>query len=95
MHITLDMAFFGCFALLTFTITVVHRAHSIRPLHKKGTVTASYWGTYGEPTKETKKAEVKGKSHFPKITPTGRLSLPAASNQNTTCIAGKVAARGK
>ena len=94
MHITLDMIFFGSFALLAFGATVIHRIHSIQQLHHKGDVTPSYWGAYARPGEEPKKAEKK-KSHYPKITEKGTLSLPATSNQNTSCIVGKVTSRGK
>ncbi len=94
MHFTLDMAFFGFFGILMFTIVVVHRAHGMTQLYKKGNVTANYWGTYGAEVKSAQQKR-KQKSYFPKIASDGTLSLPAASNQNTTCIAGKVAARGK
>jgi len=94
MHFTLDMAFFGFFAILMFAIVVIHRAHGMTALYKKGNVTANYWGTYGAEVKSEQQKR-KQKSYFPKIAKDGTLSLPAASNQNTTCIAGKVAPQGK
>lgn len=94
MHITLDMVFFGSFAALAFGSTVLHRMHSIQQLHHKGDVTANYWGAYAKPGEEQKKAQPK-KSHYPKMTNKGTLTLPPASSQNMTCIAGKVTSRGK
>lgn len=94
MHITLDMIFFGCFGALAFGSTVLHRMHSIQQLHHKGDVTANYWGAYAKPGEEQKKAQPK-KSHYPKMTNKGTLTLPPASSQNMTCIAGKVTSRGK
>jgi hypothetical protein len=88
------MIFFGSFALLAFGATVIHRMHSIQQLHHKGDVTANYWGTYAKPGEEPKKPEKK-KSRYPKMTDKGTLTLPATSNQNTSCIAGKVTSRGK
>jgi hypothetical protein len=94
MHITLDMVFFGCFGALAFGATFIHRMHSIQQLHHKGDVTANYWGAYAKPGEEQKKAQPK-KSHYPKMTNKGTLTLPPASSQNMTCIAGKVTSRGK
>lgn len=94
MHITLDMIFFGSFACLAFGATVIHRVHSIQQLYHRGDVTANYWGTYAKPGEEQKKPQTK-KSHYPKMTNKGTLTLPSASNQNTSCIAGKVTSRGK
>ncbi|CAN5566403.1 hypothetical protein BH11CYA1_BH11CYA1_26840 [soil metagenome] len=96
MHITIDMVFFGAFALFSFGITVMHRMHSIQQLHHKGDVTANYWGTYATAAEEQKIAKTPNKkSHYPKMTNKGTLTLPAASSQNTSCIAGKVTSRGK
>ncbi|MFA7337838.1 MAG: hypothetical protein WC028_13710 [Candidatus Obscuribacterales bacterium] len=94
MEISLDIVFFGTFGVIGFVSTVLHRMHAIQNLHHKGDVTANYWGTYAKVEEEPKKTQPK-KSHYPKMTNKGTLTLPSASNQNMSCIAGKVTSRGK
>ena len=94
MDISLDIVFFSTFGVIGFVSTILHRMHAVQNLHHKGDVTANYWGTYAKAEEEPKKAEGK-KSNYPKMTNKGTLTLPAASSQNMTCIAGKVTSRGK
>ena len=94
MDISLDMVFFGTFGVIGIASTVLHRMNAVQNLHHKGNVTANYWGTYAKSGEEPKKTQSK-KTHYPKMTNNGTLTLPSTSNQNTSCIAGKVTSRGK
>lgn len=84
MDFSLDLLFFAAFFFLFVFGVAIHRSHAMTQLHRKGSVPATYWGTYGEiPIKK----EV---SDVPKITANGQLTLPKVSKQNADCVAGKI-----
>lgn len=84
MDISLDAIFFLSFFVLFIFAVIVHRAHAMEKVHRKGSVTAAYWGSYGNvPLKK----EV---DHAPKVNANGELTLPKVSKQSSSCVAGKV-----
>lgn len=84
MDFSLDLIFFGSFIFLFVFSVAIHRSHAIQQIHRKGTVPATYWGSYGEvPVKK----EVSDK---PRITENGQISLPKVSKNASTCTAGKI-----
>lgn len=85
MQLSLDLAFFIFFGIITFGAVWIRWASSMHNVCGKGDVGAGYWGTYGSP--EAKPASAAG--HTSGLSADGyKFRLPKPSEQMTSSMVG-------